>query len=100
MGRRNGARRRFRPAPGGWPIWGDHPAFGPFEETTFRHAHRRTPESLVETISTHSRLIVAEAGERARTREQLLEFLRTHPDTAGGEFDLPLVTTVLRAVRR
>ncbi|WP_191246149.1 class I SAM-dependent methyltransferase [Amycolatopsis deserti] len=79
---------------------GEHPAFGPFEEKTFRHAHRRTPESLVETISTHSHLIVAEADERTRTREQLLEFLRTHPDTAGGEFDLPLVTTVLRAVRR
>lgn len=79
---------------------GDHPAFGPVEEKAFRHAHRRTPESLVETISTHSHMIVADEAERRRTRTRLLEFLRTHPATAGGEFDLPLVTTVLRAVRR
>ena len=79
---------------------GVHPAFGPFEEKAFRHAHRRTPESLVETISTHSRMLVADAAERTGTRLRLLEFLNTNPATAGGEFDLPLVTTVLRAVHR
>ncbi|NIH86785.1 methyltransferase domain-containing protein [Amycolatopsis granulosa] len=78
----------------------EHPAFGPVEETAFPHAHRRTPESLVETISTHSYLLVADAAERAAARARMLDFLRTHPATTGGEFDLPLVTTVRRAVRR
>ncbi|GAA3828474.1 MULTISPECIES: class I SAM-dependent methyltransferase [Amycolatopsis] len=78
----------------------EHPAFGAFEEKTFRHSHRRTPESLVETISTHSHLLVADDAERAETRRRVLEFLRANPATANGEFDLPLLTTVLRAVRR
>ncbi|GAB3580248.1 class I SAM-dependent methyltransferase [Amycolatopsis endophytica] len=78
----------------------EHPAFGPFAERTFRHTHRRTPESLVETIATHSHLLVADKEERARTRTRVLEFLTTNPATAGGEFDVPLLTTVLRGERR
>ncbi|WP_306991691.1 class I SAM-dependent methyltransferase [Amycolatopsis thermophila] len=78
----------------------DHPAFGPFERRTFRHAHRRTAESLVETLFTHSALLVAPEPERDEIRKRVREFLGTHPDTAAGEFDLPLETTVLRGERR
>ncbi|WP_410615675.1 class I SAM-dependent methyltransferase [Amycolatopsis sp. lyj-109] len=77
-----------------------HPAFESFESDRFRHAQRRTAESLVETIATYSMVIVSAPEESAALLGRLRRFLTENPATADGEFDLPLVTTVLRARRR
>ncbi|WP_410593306.1 class I SAM-dependent methyltransferase [Amycolatopsis sp. lyj-23] len=77
-----------------------HPQFEPFESDRFRHAQRRTAESLVETIATYSKVIVSTPAESAALLGRLREFLARNPATANGEFDLPLVTTALRARRR
>lgn len=76
-----------------------HPLFEPFESRTFPHAQRRTAESLVETIATHSHLIIAEPADRAAALAEIRGFLASNPHTAAGEFDLPLRTWVFRARR-
>ncbi|WP_199199168.1 class I SAM-dependent methyltransferase [Amycolatopsis sp. CA-128772] len=77
-----------------------HPAFEPFEMERFRHAQRRTAESLLETIATYSVVIVSAPEESAALLDRLRQYLSANPATATGEFDLPLVTTALRARRR
>jgi SAM-dependent methyltransferase len=77
-----------------------HPAFGPFEEAVFDHAQRRTAESLTATIGTHSHTLVISAAERAELLDRVRRYLRTRPETAHGEFDLPIRTTVIRAQLR
>ncbi|GAB3136279.1 class I SAM-dependent methyltransferase [Amycolatopsis stemonae] len=77
-----------------------HPGFGPFESERFRHAQRRTAESLLETIATYSMVIVSSPEDAAALLTRLREFLAGNPATAYGEFDLPLITWALRAKRR
>jgi len=77
-----------------------HPAFESFEIDRFHHTQRRTAESLVETIATYSKVIVSAPEESAALLGRLRRFLAENPATADGEFDLPLVTTALRARRR
>ncbi|MFF1608175.1 methyltransferase domain-containing protein [Amycolatopsis sp. NPDC058278] len=77
-----------------------HPAFEPFESDRFRHTQRRTAETLLETIATYSKVIVSAPEESAALLGRLRRFLAANPATANGEFDLPLITTVLRARRR
>ncbi|MEA5359216.1 class I SAM-dependent methyltransferase [Amycolatopsis sp., V23-08] len=77
-----------------------HAAFTAFESSRFRHAHRRTAESLVETFQTYSRVIVSDEAETAPLVAQVRRFLETNPATASGEFDLPLITWVFRSRRR
>jgi SAM-dependent methyltransferase len=78
----------------------EHDHFEPFERAQFPHAHRRTARTLVDTVATHSHLLVAQPEEREATLARLRQFLENRPETASGEFDVPIVTTVLRAVRR
>ncbi len=75
-----------------------HPLFAHFEHITFPHVQRRTAESLVATIGTHSHTLVIGDEERAELLVRLTEFLRSRPETATGEFDVPLRTWVIRAV--
>jgi SAM-dependent methyltransferase len=77
-----------------------HPGFAPFEEASFPHAHRRTIESTAKTFGTRSWLLVLPPDERAATLARIRAYLATRQETAGGEFVLPLVTRVVRAVRR
>jgi SAM-dependent methyltransferase len=77
-----------------------HPAFEPFESRAFHHVQRRTAESLVETIATHSHMIVADPAEAAAGLAEIRRFLATNPPTASGEFDLPLRTWTFRSRRR
>jgi SAM-dependent methyltransferase len=81
---------------GGLP---SHPAFEPFEHRDFPHAQLRTAESLTTTIGTHSHTIVISAAERAELLGRIHDFLASRPETANGEFELPIRTTVLRAKR-
>jgi SAM-dependent methyltransferase len=69
------------------------------EEGEFGHGQARTADSLLATIATHSRLLVMDEAERARLLAQVHDFLRTRPETSSGEFTLPMVTMVLRALR-
>jgi SAM-dependent methyltransferase len=74
--------------------------FAPVEESEFGNGQVRTADSLVATIATQSRLLVMDEEERARKLAAIRDFLHRRPETSAGEFTLPLVTAVLRAVRR
>jgi SAM-dependent methyltransferase len=74
--------------------------FGPAERAEFGHGQRRSPDSLLATIATHSRLLVMDEPERARLLARIRDYLERRPETAAGEFTLPMVTGVLRARRR
>lgn len=78
----------------------EHPRFGPFEESVFPNRHRRTVDSLTETFGTHSRMLVIPQAERDEVLSRIRSYLLTRPETADGEFDMPLVTKVFRATRR
>jgi SAM-dependent methyltransferase len=79
----------------------DAPAeFGSAERAEFPHGQRRTAESLVATIATHSRLLVMPEAERAQLLARVRAYLSTRPETSSGEFTLPMVTGVLRMIRR
>jgi SAM-dependent methyltransferase len=78
----------------------EHERFEPFERAKFRHAQRRTAETLVDTVATHSHLLVISPEEREASLSRLRRFLESRPETGQGEFDLPIITTALRAVRR
>lgn len=73
-----------------------HPLFEPFEVAEFAHRQRRTAESLVATVGTHSDSLVRSPADRAAKLARVLEYLRGVPETADGEFDLPIVTVVQR----
>lgn len=74
--------------------------FWPTEQGTFSHSHIRTAESMIETLRTHSVFLIMEEAEREAVLADTREFLAATPETASGEFALPLVTIALRAVRR
>lgn len=78
----------------------EHPLFEPFEVTTFSHTLRRTIESCAETFGTHSRMLVIARDEREAVLARIRDYLAGRPETAGGEFDMPLRTRVVRATRR
>jgi SAM-dependent methyltransferase len=74
--------------------------FGTPEVGEFGHGQRRTADSLLATIATHSNLLVMEEPDRARLLAQVRDFLHAQPESAAGEFVLPMVTAVLRATRK
>jgi SAM-dependent methyltransferase len=73
--------------------------FDRIEHAEFPHGQRRTADSLTATIATHSRLLMMEHTERRRVLSRVRAFLDECPATSGGEFTLPMVTAVVRAVR-
>jgi SAM-dependent methyltransferase len=77
-----------------------HARFAPFEETMVPNTHRRTIDSLAETFGTHSRMLVIPLAEREVVMDRIRAFLRSRPEIPDGEFDMPLVTRVVRATRR
>jgi SAM-dependent methyltransferase len=78
----------------------DLPAFfGPTSSAEFPHSQRRTADSLLATIATHSRLLVMDDEARASLLARVRDYLASRPETASGEFTLPMVTGVLRAIR-
>lgn len=78
----------------------EHPDYTGFERRVFSHTQRRTAETLVATVATHSHILVAPAEEREKALADVRDFLHRAPETANGEFELPIVTPTLRAVRR
>jgi SAM-dependent methyltransferase len=74
--------------------------FEPPEKAEFPHGQLRTADSLVATLATHSQLLVVDEAERAHSLASFREYLLSRPETAVGEFTVPLVTGVLRTRRR
>ena len=77
----------------------EHELFTDPERREFAHTHRRTAESLVAMVNTHSHVLVAPEEERAELNARMLAFLKSRPDTADGGFDVPLRVHVKRLVR-
>lgn len=73
--------------------------FGAAQDAEFEHWQLRTADSLVDTISTHSSLLLMEPAERERVLAAIRGYLRSRAETSSGQFRLPLVTCAMRAVR-
>jgi SAM-dependent methyltransferase len=74
--------------------------FQPTERAEFPNSQARTADSLVATVATHSKFLVMPAAERERVLDGVRDYLRSRPETGGGEFTLPMVTSAVRARRR
>ncbi|MFI0978831.1 class I SAM-dependent methyltransferase [Streptomyces sp. NPDC021093] len=73
--------------------------FGSPEQAEFPHGQRRTADSLVATLATRAGMLVMPEGERGEAVGRIRGYLAGVPETARGEFSLPMRTGVLR-VRR
>jgi SAM-dependent methyltransferase len=73
--------------------------FGSAEQAEFEHGQRRTADSLIATLATRAGMLVMPEPERERTLGRIRDFLARTPESAHGEFVLPMLTGVLR-VRR
>jgi SAM-dependent methyltransferase len=71
--------------------------FGSPEQAEFPHGQRRTADSLVATLATRAGVLVMPEQEQAATLDRIRAFLASRPETAGGEFTLPMLTGVLRS---
>jgi SAM-dependent methyltransferase len=81
------------------PKTGPPARFGSAEQAEFAHGQRRTADSLVATIATRAGLLVMPEPEQQATLGRIRTFLASRPETAHGEFTVPMLTGVLR-VRR
>ncbi|MCF3128967.1 class I SAM-dependent methyltransferase [Streptomyces olivochromogenes] len=97
-----------RDTPTGWraetadlhlPKTGAAARFGSPEQAEFPRGQRRTADSLVATIATRAGMLVMPEHEQHVTLGRIRAFLADRPETARGEFTLPMLTGVLR-VRR
>jgi SAM-dependent methyltransferase len=82
-----------------FPNLGSVAGFGSLERAEFPHEQRRTADSLVATLATKAGVLVMSQDERDETLARIRAFLASTPETAHGEFTLPMLTGVLR-VRR
>ena len=74
--------------------------FTPTDRAEFANPQTRTIDSLIDDLRTHSQVLVMDPAERERVLRQARAYLASRPETAGGEFQLPMVTSTLRSVRR
>jgi len=74
--------------------------FWPPEEAEFTHFHVRTADSMIATLRTHSAFLIMTPEEREVALADVRRYLDRTPETSAGEFNLPLVTLALRAIRR
>ncbi|MGW2112435.1 class I SAM-dependent methyltransferase [Streptomyces sp. NPDC001948] len=81
------------------PRTGGAARFGSPEQAEFPHGQHRTADSLVATIGTRAGVLVMPEEEREALLGRIRAFLASRPETARGEFTLPMLTGVLR-VRR
>lgn len=75
------------------------PRFGSPEQVEFAHGQRRTADSLVATLATKAGMLVMPAQEQEAALGRIRAFLMRRPETARGEFTLPMLTGVLRVQR-
>ncbi|GIF42517.1 class I SAM-dependent methyltransferase [Actinoplanes xinjiangensis] len=67
------------------------------QRAQFAHGQVRTADSLVATLATRAGLLVMAGPQREATLRRIREFLAGRPETADGEFVLPMLTCGLRA---
>jgi SAM-dependent methyltransferase len=92
------SRRRLESAGFGADEFGAE-RFAPTERAEFGNTQRQTVDKLVATYGTYSQFLIMEPGPRAELLAKIRAYLASRPETAAGEFDLPLVTSVARSVR-
>ena len=68
-------------------------------QAEFPHAQLRTADSLVATLGTRAGMLVMPEQERTARLDEIRAFLASRPETAEGEFSLPMLTCVLRTRR-
>lgn len=81
------------------PKGGEEARFGSPEQAEFPHGQRRTADSLVATLATRAGMLVMPDPEREAALARIRTYLASRPETADGEFTLPMLTAALR-VRR
>jgi SAM-dependent methyltransferase len=74
--------------------------FLPSEQAEFPNSQRLTADSLVASLATHSAVLMMDPDDRAEMLAAIRDYLGSRPETAVGEFDMPMVTAVARVVRR
>jgi SAM-dependent methyltransferase len=82
------------------PSGGADSPFGSPEQAEFPHGQRRTAASLTATFATKAGMLVLPEQEREATLARIRAFLAGRPETADGEFTVPMLTGVLRVGRR
>ncbi|MDG4858046.1 class I SAM-dependent methyltransferase [Streptomyces sp. T-3] len=94
-----------RDTPAGWraetagmhlPKTGAAARFCSPEQVEFPHGQRRTADSLIATLATRAGLLVMPEQEQQAALARIRAFLARRPETAHGEFTLPMLTAVLR----
>ncbi|WP_026425075.1 class I SAM-dependent methyltransferase [Actinokineospora inagensis] len=70
------------------------------EQRQWPHAQRRTVETMLATIATGSQFQVIDEAERTQVMDRMRTYLWSQPETAQGEFDRRLITSVVKAHRR
>lgn len=93
------SRWRAQTAGAHLPTLGSVARFGSPEQAEFPHGQRRTADSLVETFATKAGVLVMPEQERDAGLGQIRAYLASRPETAHGEFTLPMLTGVLRTRR-
>ncbi|WP_091609268.1 class I SAM-dependent methyltransferase [Micromonospora mirobrigensis] len=66
------------------------------EQAEFPHGQRRTADTLVATLATRAGMLVMPQRQRQAELHRIRAFLADTPQTADGEFTLPMLTCVLR----
>jgi SAM-dependent methyltransferase len=96
------AVRREPPAEGtgNVPALPVHPAFALSRHSRHPNPVRTSADGLVASMATHSWLLVSEPHARERALGELRAYLAGRPETSAGEFELPLVTDVVRMLRK
>jgi SAM-dependent methyltransferase len=70
--------------------------FGSAARAEFPHGQRRTAESLAATLGTRAGMLVMPEAEREALLGRIRAYLASRPETASGEFTLPMLTCALR----
>jgi SAM-dependent methyltransferase len=77
-----------------------HPAFGDAETRRFPNLFPTTIDGFIATISTHSWALVADPADRDAALARMRAYLEARPETSPGAFTVPMVTDVVRTLRR
>jgi SAM-dependent methyltransferase len=78
------------------PLSGAPSLFDSPEQAEFPHGQPRTADSLVATLATRAGVLVMPDDEREDLLGRIRTYLASRPETAQGEFTLPMLTCVLR----
>ena len=69
------------------------------EREEFPHGMTLTADALIALLGTHSQVLTMPDGQRSGALSDVRTYLESRPETASGEFVLPMVTAVVRVVR-